>query len=273
MFGNLHEILGFHQHLLKALFARQREQHPVLQTVADVILDRECQLFIDGKMLMTSSKETIRTEFRSAYETYIKHYPLAESHHRKELKRNRAYEQFLQTISNDSRVRKRDLITFLSRPVTRLPRLSLLLEEALKSTEKDFEHPDLETLPLILGILNNCIKSTQPGIEAAESKVKFWSLCESLVYQKGEIIVSCFESCTSGFCLTNPKDMDLYDQSRTLVHSSPVARRVRSETRFHEWDDLVASLLDNYCRQSSLTLSFYAHMFHSSTHKGRKASE
>lgn len=137
-------------------------------------------------------KAIIGTEFRSAYETYIKHYPLAESYHRKELKRSRAYENFMHSMSNDPRVRKRDLITFLSRPVTRLPRLNLLLDQTLKSTERDFEHPDLETLPLILEILSNCIKSTQPGIEVAESKVKFWGLCESLVYQKGEIIVSFF---------------------------------------------------------------------------------
>ncbi|KAF5359183.1 hypothetical protein D9756_003436 [Leucocoprinus leucothites] len=218
VFGNFHEILTLHRQLLYTLFERQREQHPVLQTVADIILDR-----------------AVRTEFRSAYEIYIKHYPLAESYHRKELKRNSAYEQFIQSISDNPRVRKRDLITFLSRPVTRLPRLTLLLEETLKTTEKDYEHPDLETLPLLLGILRDCIKSTQPGIEAAESKVKFWTLCESLVYQKGEII-----------------DMDLYDQSRTLVHSSPVTRRVRSESGFHEeWDDLVASLLDNYWKRSS----------------------
>jgi hypothetical protein len=37
--------------------------------------------------------------------------------------------------------------------------------------------------------LSDFIKSTQPGIAAAEDKVKFWNLCESLVYQKGEIIV------------------------------------------------------------------------------------
>jgi hypothetical protein len=117
---------------------------------------------------------------------------LAESYHRKELKRNGSYERFIRSASSDPRVRKRDLVTFLSRPVTRLPRLNLLLEEVLKSTEKEFEHPDLETLPLILEILKNCIKSTQPGIEAAESKVQFWLLCESLVYQKGEIIVSQF---------------------------------------------------------------------------------
>jgi hypothetical protein len=70
-----------------------------------------------------------------------------------------------------------------------LPRLSLVLETIKKHTEAD--HPDLDTLPLILTILSDFIKSTQPGIAAAESKVKFWSLCESLVFQKGEIIV-CF---------------------------------------------------------------------------------
>lgn len=40
--------------------------------------------------------------------------------------------------------------------------------------------------------------------------------------------------------------MDLYDQSRTLVYSSPVMRRIRSEAGFQEWHDLVACLLDNY---------------------------
>lgn len=85
-------------------------------------------------------------------------------------------------------MRRRDLGTFLSRPVTRLPRLNLLLESAKKCTAPD--HPDQETLPLILSLLSEFIKSTQPGIEAAEGKVKFWSLCESLVYQRGEIIVS-----------------------------------------------------------------------------------
>ena len=96
----------------------------------------------------------------------------------------------MQSVAQDPRIRKRDLITFLSRPVTRLPRLNLLLEQTLKLTSGETDHPDLETLPLILDILKECIKSTQPGIEAAESKVKFWALCESLVFQRGEIIVS-----------------------------------------------------------------------------------
>lgn len=39
VFGNLSEILAHHQSMLGALFARQREQHPLVQSVADIILD------------------------------------------------------------------------------------------------------------------------------------------------------------------------------------------------------------------------------------------
>ena len=128
---------------------------------------------------------------QSDYESYIKHYPLAEAIHRKELQNNSSYAKFIQERTHDHRIRKRDLITFLSRPVTRLPRLSLLLEHIQKLTngEDHPNHPDRESLPLILSILHDVVKGTQPGIEAAESKVKFWSLCESLIYKKGEIIV------------------------------------------------------------------------------------
>lgn len=43
--------------------------------------------------------------------------------------------------------------------------------------------------------------------------------------------------------------MDLYDESRTLVYTGPVLRRVRTETGFSEkWSELVAALLDNYCK-------------------------
>lgn len=172
VFGNLNQILTHHQRLLAALFARQREQHPFVLSIADIILET-----------------ALNPSFRSAYEIYIKHYPIAESRHRQELKRNPSYQAFVQSVSTDPRIRKRDLVTFLSRSVTRLPRLSLLLEQILKLTDKDSEHPDLESLPISLGIFSDFIKSTQPGIEAAESKVKFWSLCESLQFQKGETIV------------------------------------------------------------------------------------
>ncbi|KAF8627002.1 hypothetical protein AX15_004586 [Amanita polypyramis BW_CC] len=212
VFGNFDEILRHHERMLTALLRRQREQHPLIQSVGDIVLDT-----------------VLKAEYRSSYDVYIKHYPLSESLHRKELRNNPTYKAFLESVADDPRVRKRDLITFLSRPVTRLPRLSLLLEQIVKLTDKEYDHPDLEILPTILNIMSDFLKSTQPGIEAAESKVKLWELCEHLEYQKGEMI-----------------DMDLNDDSRTVVYSGPVVRRNRGETGFSSWTDLTASLLDNY---------------------------
>ena len=40
--------------------------------------------------------------------------------------------------------------------------------------------------------------------------------------------------------------MDLYDDSRTLVYSGPLARRQRSETDWHGWNDYFVALLDNF---------------------------
>lgn len=172
--------------MLAALFSRQREQHPLVQSVTDIILDSQSDtsifLLCDAKAYHPAS-----LLFRSEYETYIKSYPLAEARHRSELKKNPAYREWLQQCYHDPRVRKRDLVTFISRPVTRLPRLCLLLEAILKLT--DSEHPDKESLPLLISILNDFVKSTQPGIAVAEGKVKFWNLCESLVHVRGEIVV------------------------------------------------------------------------------------
>jgi len=172
--------------MLAALFSRQREQHPLVQSVADIVLDSQSDspvlLFSEAKICQPAS-----LLFRSDYETYIKSYPLAEARHRSELKKNAMYREWLQQCSHDPRVRKRDLVTFISRPVTRLPRLCMLLEAILKLTDSD--HPDKESLPLLIGILNDLVKSTQPGIAAAEGKVKFLNLCESLVYVRGEIVV------------------------------------------------------------------------------------
>lgn len=47
-------------------------------------------------------------------------------------------------------------------------------------------------MPLILGILSDFLKSTQPGIQAAEARAKFLALGETLVFRRTELIVSPF---------------------------------------------------------------------------------
>ena len=45
VFYNLNKILVHHRRMLDALFARQREQHPLIQSVADIVLDSESRPF------------------------------------------------------------------------------------------------------------------------------------------------------------------------------------------------------------------------------------
>jgi hypothetical protein len=39
VFWNLKEIFAHHQRMLQSLFSRQRDQHPIVQSVADIVLD------------------------------------------------------------------------------------------------------------------------------------------------------------------------------------------------------------------------------------------
>jgi hypothetical protein len=109
-------------------------------------------------------------------------------HHLKELDWNSRYKDFIQSCSENPRLRKRDFKTLVSRPVTRLPRLQLILERIQKLTDAD--HPDLETIPILLTVLRDFIKSSEPGIVAAEEKVKFGALHKSLAEPQGDITVS-----------------------------------------------------------------------------------
>ncbi|KAG8964003.1 hypothetical protein FRC00_004149 [Tulasnella sp. 408] len=210
VFANISDVEKIHESLLASLFERQRREHPVVTSLSDLILDASFG-------------------FQEPYEIYIKNYPIAEGRHRKELKFNQEYSRFIEQCSQDTRIKKRDLISLLSRPVTRLPRLSLILEHCLKLTPPG--HPDLESIPLILGVLEGLVKSTQPGIAAAEGKVKVRNLIESLVFERGELI-----------------DLDPSDENRTMIYQGSLARQnVKGwELDRHGWADITVSLLDHY---------------------------
>ncbi|KAG8951299.1 hypothetical protein FRC04_006538 [Tulasnella sp. 424] len=210
VFSNISDVEKIHEGLLASLFERQRGEHPVVTSISDLVLDASFG-------------------FPEPYDIYIKNYPIAEGRHRKELKINQEYSKFIQKCSQDTRIKKRDLISLLTRPVTRLPRLSLILEHCLKLTPPG--HPDLETIPLILGVLEGLVKATQPGIAAAESKVKVRNLIESLVFERGELI-----------------DLDPSDENRSMIYQGSLARQnVKGwELDRHGWVDITVSVLDHY---------------------------
>lgn len=52
VFGNLDQVVAHHQRMLGALFARQREQHPIVQSISDIILDSMYFLFFFNQYLL-----------------------------------------------------------------------------------------------------------------------------------------------------------------------------------------------------------------------------
>ncbi|WWC85367.1 uncharacterized protein L201_000230 [Kwoniella dendrophila CBS 6074] len=208
VFSTSQQIYHAHVRLLGRLMERQRHEWPLMTTATDILL---------GTLL----------EIVDLYEAYMKNYPFAEARVRREQERNPPFRAFLSQRNSYDLTRRRDISVFLSRPVTRLPRILLVLEALYKVTPCD--HPDKDDIPTAMEILHGVIRSTQPGIESAENKIKLWNTAERLLFKKGEIV-----------------ELDISDPKRTLVHMGYVFRRVRSESNWHGWQDLRAILLDNY---------------------------
>nr|XP_019013428.1 uncharacterized protein I206_01495 [Kwoniella pini CBS 10737]OCF52209.1 hypothetical protein I206_01495 [Kwoniella pini CBS 10737] len=208
VFSTTQQIYHAHVRLLGRLMERQRHEWPLMTTATDILL---------GTLL----------EIVELYESYMKNYPFAEARVRREVAKNPPFRTFLSERNTFDLTRRRDISVFLSRPVTRLPRILLVLEALYKVTPHD--HPDKEDIPTAMEILQNVVRSTQPGIESAENKIKLWNTAERLLFKKGEVV-----------------ELDIGDPKRTLVHMGYVFRRVRSETNWHGWQDLRAILLDNY---------------------------
>ena len=52
VFGNIHEILVYHRQLIAALYDRQREQHPVILSIADIFLDSKSSFYFSVSLLI-----------------------------------------------------------------------------------------------------------------------------------------------------------------------------------------------------------------------------
>ena len=101
----------------------------------------------------------------------MKHFPFAHSRVRREVERNTAFQAFLNERNTMELTRRRDLVSYrirgdaevqtvlLSRPITKLPRLQLLLKNL--ETFTPYEHPDREDIPMVLQILDRIILSSQ----------------------------------------------------------------------------------------------------------------
>lgn len=77
VFGNILEIRECNRRLLEVMYVRQREQHPVIQSIGDIFLDAA-------------------TEFRTVYPEYVGQHPLAEKRMKEELEHNTDFRLFVE---------------------------------------------------------------------------------------------------------------------------------------------------------------------------------
>ena len=77
IFSNILEVRECHKRLLEVMYVRQREEHPVIQSVGDIFLDAA-------------------TEFRRVYPGYVGRFPMAEKRLKEEMEQNPEFRLFLE---------------------------------------------------------------------------------------------------------------------------------------------------------------------------------
>jgi len=103
----------------------------------------------------------------------MKNFPFSETRIKRECRDNPLFAAFLQEKNTPELTGRRDIVSlilcpsdsahdqsvFLSRPISRLPRVLLLLEAIGRHTADD--HPDHEEIPTVKSVLEAALKSTQ----------------------------------------------------------------------------------------------------------------
>ncbi|KAG8738594.1 hypothetical protein FRC10_006665 [Ceratobasidium sp. 414] len=200
VFFNAQEILSIHLGLRDRLFERQRDQHPIYQSVADIYL----------KWLL---------ECTEPYTRFQKHLPRALNRHKTELRLNAAYRNFFDNVEkilsdlktagmDDScvprledpnkptleflaaNIRRQDFNAFLDAFNNRFTRIQLQFTTMQKHTAEDHQdvRGDGAPIPLIISTIYQILSVASVELESLQKKVDFENFCKKLHFRKGEII-------------------------------------------------------------------------------------
>ena len=81
-----------------------------------------------------------------------------------------------------------DMKNFINRPIPRLLRYELLLNEILRETPSYDE--DRRTIPDVIDLIKALGRETEPGVTSSKQKVELWRYNSNLVFKIGEHVVS-----------------------------------------------------------------------------------
>ncbi|KAI6006684.1 CNH domain-containing protein [Pisolithus orientalis] len=208
VYHNSSEIYAHHRRLLDQLHEVQREEHPTIKSVTAPLFDAALN-------------------FRDAYMEYIPNYPIAAYRIDDENANNPDFKAFVEKCVRHPDAHRLDMKNFIYRPIPRLLRYELLLKNILEETPAG--HEDCEAIPEVLEIIKSIGKDTEPGVQSAKQKVQLWCYNANLVFKTGESV-----------------DMDLLNESRSLVHASKLLRQPDTGFEWSGWTELFVLLFDNY---------------------------
>ncbi|KAH7105901.1 Dbl-like domain-containing protein [Auriculariales sp. MPI-PUGE-AT-0066] len=208
VFYNINDLYKHHRRMLDKLHKIQRDEHPNIRSLSEPIFDAALN-------------------WREAYMEYIPHYPIAAYRIEDEMATNPAFKSFVDQATRQPDARRLDIKAFVNRPIPRLLRYELLLKAILDETPAD--HEDHDSIPQILEIIKDLGKATEPGVSAAKQKVELWRYNAHLVFKPGEMV-----------------DMDLLDETRTLIHTGKLLRQPETGFEWSGWSELFVLLFDNY---------------------------
>ncbi|KAG9103502.1 hypothetical protein FRC06_010384 [Ceratobasidium sp. 370] len=208
VFSNFADVHLHHRRMLDRLHEIQREEHPIIRSISAPVFDAALN-------------------WRDAYMVYIPHYPIAEYTLDEEKANNKEFKAFVERQTRVSDSRKHELKMFIHRPVARLPRYELLLRDIMGASPMD--HEDRESIPQIIEIISELVRSTNAAIGTAKQKVEIWNYASNLVWKPGEMI-----------------DLDLHNEARQLYHFGKLYRQPEGGLDFSKWTEVFVLVFDNY---------------------------
>ncbi|KAF9454366.1 Dbl homology domain-containing protein [Macrolepiota fuliginosa MF-IS2] len=208
VFKNIQEITLYHQRLIDQLHHIQREHHPRIPSITAAVFDTALN-------------------FREAYLEYIPNYPIAAYRIEDEKEKNHIFKAFHENAIRHPGAQRLDMGHFIYRPIPRLLRYELLLKGILDTAPPG--HEDKSAIPNVIEILKSLGKDTEPGVTSSKQRVDIWKYNSSIIFKPGEHF-----------------DMDLLNDSRSLICSGKLYRQPEGGIGRSDWPELFVILFDNY---------------------------
>lgn len=202
LFWNVQEILSVNERLCEALVARQKSAY-VMDRVGDIFL-----------------------AFVPRFEPFVRygaHQLYGKYEFEREKASNPAFAQFVEETERRPAARKLELNGYLTKPVTRLARYPLLLQEVYKYTPTT--SPDREDLPRVIDMIKQFLSKVNAETGKSANSFHLAKLDQQLLFKPGEAV-----------------DLRLRDPMRELTFKGTLKRRAGPQS---ESSELQAFLFDH----------------------------